>query len=166
MKKPFRVVRNGFLPIFTLRRGGRFRKLLPVERTEIPAGAVVRPFRIHSERGPCRRTEDLLRRDVVHADRNPQHRRQSDQIRSDVPVVEGAVVGTPVGHHAVDVFEGAGSGQVRDEPSGRPARIGTVVDYCMNLFGQFVGVTFRNLQDRSETFDPVDAGERNRHTAF
>ena len=76
---------------------------LPVKRTEVGAGTVVSTFFIHTEGVPRRRTVDFFLRHIVHADRNTEHGSQSDEIGTDVAVVEGTVICTPVGHDAVNI---------------------------------------------------------------
>ena len=53
---------------------------IPVHRAVGGAGAVVLAFLVHAEGVPCRRTEDLFLRDVVHAHRNPEHGAEGDQV--------------------------------------------------------------------------------------
>ena len=53
----------------------------PVNRAEIGAGPEIGAFEVGgAERAPNARAEDSLFGHVVHADRNPQHRGQRDQI--------------------------------------------------------------------------------------
>ncbi len=75
------------------------------------------------------------------------------------------MVGAPVAHNGVDVAKSVGSVQSGDKPSGRPAGIRAFGNGFMNLPGQLDTVPFRDLQDRSETFDHVYPGHGHGHTA-
>ena len=69
----------------------------------------------------------------MHADRDPEHGSQRDQVGTDMTVVERAVVGAPVGHHRIHILELAFAREVRHEIGGRPARIGAAGEQLKNI---------------------------------
>ena len=124
-----------------------------VKRAEVFAGAVVGTLFVHAKGIPGGRTVDLFLRHVVHAHGDPEHGGQSDQISTDVAVVEGSVVGAPVGHDAVHVGESTLAGQIGNKPGGGPGGIGALVEHIVNFSRQLSGVTFSDLDHRTDSFD-------------
>src|SRR5260221_9010594 len=104
-----------------------------VQRAKILARAIIRAFKVGgAKRRPRAWTKHAFRRDVVHVNRNPQHRRQRDQVRPDVAVADRAVVRAPVVHHGIDIAEGSLPGQLRREPRGRPRGVRGLVKSVRN----------------------------------
>lgn len=53
-----------------------------------------------------------------------------------MPIDSNAVIGTPVGHDAVNVGKGALPGQAGSKPGGRPGGIGPGIDGIVDLIGK------------------------------
>ena len=103
---------------------------IPVHRAIRLAGAEILTFLVHPECVPRGRTEDIFHRNIVHADRNPQHGAQGDQIRTDVAVADRAVIGAPVVHHVVCAGERIGL-------SALPEAVVYVSDYIAHFIRQY-----------------------------
>ena len=84
---------------------------------------------------------------------------------TDVASGHHAVIGSPVVHHFVGRSKRATTGNDRCEPSGRPSRIGSVVQRIVNVIGQLDRVTFGDLQSRTKSVDKVNSSHRGRHSA-
>ena len=127
-----------------------------VERAEILAGAVVGAFEaLRAERRPTAGTENFRLLHVVHINRNPQHRRERNQIRADVSVADSTVISTPVVHHRIDISERPVTRQTRRKPGGRPGRIRALIQRVVNFVRQINRETLGDLQRGSESFDEI-----------
>ena len=103
----------------------------------------------------------------MHTDRNTEHGRKRDQVGTDVTVRERPVIGSPVRHDAVHVFEcRIRRIEVRHKPSGRPPRIGALIQFVMHVFRQNGGVALRDLKHGTESGDHIQAVHCERHSAF
>ena len=89
------------------RKKGTFEKvpfvlhILFVHRAVSCASAVVLAFLVHTECIPCCRTINIFFRNVVHANRDTEHRAHCDEVCADVTVGDSAVVCAPVHHHFI-----------------------------------------------------------------
>ena len=81
-------------------------------------------------------------------------------------VVEGSVVGTPVRHDAVHVGEGTFAGEVGHKPGGGPGGISTLIENIVDLCGEFTGVSFSDLDHRTQSLDEVHTAQSDGHTAL
>ena len=76
-----------------------------------------------------------------------------------------AVVGAPVVHHAVHVLESILCRvEARREPSGRPGRVGTLVEDVVHVLRQAHAPAFGKLQHRPQTCDHIESEHSHRHT--
>ena len=125
-----------------------------IQRTVGSAGAVILPFLVHAERIPCRRTEDIRLRNIVHTDGNTKHGAKRDKVCADVSVGDGTVVGTPVVHDAIDILEGVLRGvETWSEPCCWPCWVSSLVKFVMSLFWKYTCLTFSNLKCWSNTIN-------------
>src|SRR6478609_10156033 len=84
----------------------RARLGLSIERPVILAGAEIGSFQVGgAEGGPGARAEDAVLGDVVHVNRDPQHRCEREVKVADVAAGHHAVVRPPVVHHLVGAGE-------------------------------------------------------------
>ena len=85
----------------------------------------------------------------MHVHRDAQHGREADEVRPDMAVADGAVVGRPIGHDRVDVAERADAGGPRHEPVRGPGGVRPLVEDVVDLLGQVNGPALGDLENRA-----------------
>ena len=114
---------------------------------------------------PCCGTEFLRFGDIVHVNGYPQHGCQRDEVRADVAVADGAMVGSPGIHDRIDVLERSRcrSDSVQTRWSARwDSSFHQRVAHCP---GKLHCKAFRNLQDGSKPLDEIDPRHGDRHVS-
>ena len=102
----------------------------------------------------------------MHTHGYAEHRGQGDEVCTHVAVDDGAVVGTPAVHYAVDILERSPGGiQAGGEPGGRPAFVGAVVKDLVLGGIDFHGPAFGKLQHGAQVLHYVHPYHRAGHTA-
>src|ERR1700744_1122628 len=90
-----------------------------IQRTEIGASAVVGAFEtLRAKSGPGAGTENFRMIHIVHIYRDTQHGGGRNEVAADMTVADGAVIGSPVVHHRINIAESAMPGQTRRKPGG------------------------------------------------
>src|SRR6218665_442007 len=127
---------------------------LAVERSVGLACAIVGAFQVlRSESAPCGGTKYFFILHIVHAYRNAQHRAKRDDLRTDMPVADRAVIGAPVFHHGINVFERTFEGEIRRKPRSRPGFIRAFIYGVVDGFGDVYTVAFDQLKRRAQPSD-------------
>ena len=81
-------------------------------------------------------------------------------------VADRPVVGAPVGHHRVYIGERTFSCEGGHKPGGGPGLVGSLIERFMYILGDGYGVSFSELQYRTDPFHQVDPRHGHRHPPF
>ena len=114
---------------------------------------------------PRRRAENLLLGRIVHGHRNPQHRRQGNQIAGDMPAADRPVIRPPGSHHPVHILEIPLPGEPGREPGGGPRGTGAPVQGIMHRLGQIHRPSLGNLNHRPLPLHQIDPAHGAGHAA-